>query len=197
MRIEIVQGDITARPVDAIVNAANASLMGGGGVDGAIHRAAGAELLEACRLLRSGELQNGLAVGAAVATPGFRLPATWVIHTVGPNRHVGQTNPALLASCFTESLRIAEGLGARSVAFPAVGAGVYGWDARRVAQVALDAVRGYAGRSIDPGVELVEFVLFSAEVAAIFRDVLGGGAAGPSGGGPSAAGPAEAGGGRS
>ena len=144
MRIEIVQGDITARPVDAIVNAANSSLLGGGGVDGAIHRAAGPELLEACRLLRSGELQNGLAVGAAVATPGFRLPATWVIHTVGPNRHAGQTNPALLVSCFTESLRIAEGLGARSVAFPAVGGGVYGWDARQVAQVALDAVRGYA-----------------------------------------------------
>lgn len=189
MRIEIVQGDITARHVDAIVNAANSSLMGGGGVDGAIHRAAGPELLEACRLLRSGELQNGLAVGAAVATPGFRLPATWVVHTVGPNRHAGQTNPALLASCFTESLRIAEGLGARSVAFPAVGAGVYGWDARQVAQVALDAVRGYAGRSREPVVDLVEFVLFSDEMAEIFRDVLG-----PSAGGPSVGGPDETGG---
>lgn len=189
MRIEIVQGDITARHVDAIVNAANSSIMGGGGVDGAIHRAAGPELLEACRLLRSGELQNGLAVGAAVATPGFRLPATWVVHTVGPNRHAGQTNPALLASCFTESLRIAEGLGARSVAFPAVGAGVYGWDARQVAQVALDAVRGYAGRSREPVVDLVEFVLFSDEMAEIFRDVLG-----PSAGGPSVGGPDETGG---
>jgi len=193
MRIEIVQGDITARHVDAIVNAANSSLMGGGGVDGAIHRAAGPELLEACRLLRSGELQNGLAVGAAVATPGFRLPATWVVHTVGPNRHVGQPNLVLLASCFTESLRIAEGLGARSVAFPAVGAGVYGWDARQVAQVALDAVRGYAGRSREPVVELVEFVLFSDEMAGIFRDVLGRDAAEPSAGGPDAAGPGEAG----
>jgi O-acetyl-ADP-ribose deacetylase (regulator of RNase III) len=186
MRIEIVQGDITARHVDAIVNAANSSLMGGGGVDGAIHRAAGPELLEACRLLRSGELQDGLAVGAAVATPGFRLPATWVIHTVGPNRHVGQTNPALLASCFTESLRIAEGLGARSVAFPAVGAGVYGWDARQVAQVALDAVRGHAGRSTESVIGLVEFVLFSDEMADIFRGVLGD-AGGLSGGDPSAA----------
>jgi O-acetyl-ADP-ribose deacetylase (regulator of RNase III) len=102
-----------------------------------------------------------------------------VIHTVGPNRHVGQTNPALLASCFTESLRIADGLGARSVAVPAVGAGVYGWDARQVAQVAFDAVRGYAGRSREPGVELVEFVLFGDEIAAIFRDVLGGDASGP------------------
>lgn len=162
-------------------------------MDGAIHRAAGPELLEACRLLRSGELQNGLAVGAAVATPGFRLPATWVIHTVGPNRHVGQTNPALLASCFAESLRIAEGLGARSVAFPAVGAGVYGWDARQVAQVAFDAVRGYAGRSSEPAVELVEFVLFSEEMAEIFRDVLGSDAGGPSAD-RSAADPGEAGG---
>ncbi len=168
-------------------------------MDGAIHRAAGPELLEACRLLRSGELQNGLAVGAAVATPGFRLPATWVIHTAGPNRHVGQTNPALLASCFTESLRIAEGLGARSVAFPAVGAGVYGWDARQVAQVALDAIRGYAARSKEPGVEVAEFVLFSAEMAAIFRDVLGGDAAEPAAAGHSADDPAagETGGGRS
>lgn len=175
MRIDIVQGDITTRPVDAIVNAANSSLLGGAGVDGAIHRAAGPELLEACRRLRSGELQGGLAVGAAVATPGYRLPARWVIHTVGPNRHAGQTSPALLASCFTESLRIAEGLGARSLAFPAVGAGAYGWNAGKVAQVAIHAVRAYAARQTDAGtprVELVEFVLFSEEVAQIFRDVL-------------------------
>ena len=131
MRIEIVEGDITGRPVDAVVNAANSSLLGGGGVDGAIHRAAGPELLAACRELRATTLQDGLPVGAAVVTPGFGLPAQWVIHTVGPNRHAGQTNPALLASCFTESLRIAEGLGVRSLAFPAVSAGVYGWDARR------------------------------------------------------------------
>lgn len=176
MRIHIVQGDITTRSVDAIVNAANSSLLGGAGVDGAIHKAAGPELLEACRGLRSGELQDGLAVGAAVATPGFRLPAKWVIHTVGPNRHAGQTNPALLASCFTESLRIAEDLGARSVAFPAVGAGAYGWDARKVAQVAIDAARAYGARQADAGtprVELVEFVLFGEDVAQIFRDVLG------------------------
>jgi O-acetyl-ADP-ribose deacetylase len=175
MRIDIVQGDITSRPVDAIVNAANSSLLGGAGVDGAIHKAAGPELLEACRGLRSGELQDGLAVGAAVATPGFRLPAQWVIHTVGPNRHAGQTSPALLVSCFTVSLRIAEGLGARSLAFPAVAAGAYGWDARQVAQVAIEAVRGYGARQAEagtPGVELVEFVLFSEDVAQIFRDVL-------------------------
>lgn len=175
MRIEIVQGNITARPVDAIVNAANSTLLGGGGVDGAIHRAAGPELLEACRGLRATKLPDGLAPGAAVATPGFRLPAQWVIHTVGPNRHAGLTNPALLASCFTESLRVAEGLGVRSLAFPAVGAGVYGWEARTVAQVAFDAVHAYTGRPVEAGVPrvvLVEFVLFSEEIAEVFRTVL-------------------------
>jgi O-acetyl-ADP-ribose deacetylase (regulator of RNase III) len=179
MRIEIVEGDITGRPVDAVVNAANSSLLGGGGVDGAIHRAAGPELLAACRELRATTLQDGLPVGAAVATLGFGLPARWVIHTVGPNRHAGQTNPALLASCFTESLRVAEGLGVRSLAFPAVGAGVYGWDARQVAQVAFDAVRSYAAHSAEGGenrVELVEFVLFGPETAAVFRNVLEGAA---------------------
>jgi len=175
MRIEIVEGDITGRTVDAVVNAANSSLLGGGGVDGAIHRAAGPELLEACRELRATTLRDGLPVGAAVATPGYGLQAQWVIHTVGPNRHAGQTNPALLASCFTESLRIAEGLGVRSLAFPAVSAGVYGWDARQVAQVAFDAVRSYAARSPEGGVELVEFVLFSPETVAVFRSVLEGG----------------------
>jgi len=102
------------------------------------------------------------------------LPARWVIHTVGPNRHAGQTNPALLASCFSESLRIAGELGVRSLAFPAVSAGVYGWDARQVAQIALDAVRSYAARPAEGGVELVEFVLFSPETAGVFRSVLEG-----------------------
>jgi O-acetyl-ADP-ribose deacetylase (regulator of RNase III) len=174
MRIEIVEGDITGRPVDAVVNAANSSLLGGGGVDGAIHRAAGPELLAACRELRATTLQDGLPVGAAVATPGFGLRARWVIHTVGPNRHAGQTNPALLASCFSESLRIAEELGVRSLAFPAVSAGVYGWDARQVAQIALGTVRSYAARPAERGVELVEFVLFGPENAAVFRGVLEG-----------------------
>ena len=174
MRIEIVVGDITGRPVDAVVNAANSSLLGAGGVDGAIHRAAGPELLAACRELRATTLQHGLPVGAAVATPGFGLPARWVIHTVGPNRHAGQTNPALLASCFSESLRIAEDLGVRSLAFPAVSAGLYGWDARQVAQIALDAVRSYADRTGEGGVEVVEFVLFSPETGAVFRSVFEG-----------------------
>ncbi|WP_200846837.1 O-acetyl-ADP-ribose deacetylase [Arthrobacter sp. 18067] len=177
MRIEILQGDITTRTVDAIVNAANSSLLGGGGVDGAIHRAAGPELIEACRELRGTELPDGLPVGAAVATPGFRLPAQWVVHTVGPNRHAGQTDPALLASCFRESLTVAAGLGARTVAFPAISAGVYGWDAGQVAEVAFDAVRSFsssssAGAASGSSLKVVEFVLFSEDTTAVFRTVF-------------------------
>src|SRR3954451_11776103 len=97
-RIELIKGDITSLKVDVVVNAANSSLLGGGGVDGAIHRAAGPELLAACRGLRRTTLPDGLPVGAAVAPPGFRLPARWVVHTVGPNRHAGQTDPVLLSS---------------------------------------------------------------------------------------------------
>lgn len=177
MRIEILRGDITTRSVDAIVNAANSSLLGGGGVDGAIHRAAGTELLEACRGLRRTQFQDGLPVGAAVATPAFRLPARWVVHTVGPNRHAGQTDPALLASCFRESLKVAAGLGARSIAFPAISAGIYGWDAGQVAKVALDAARWFSSSSSASGaedspLELVEFVLFSDETTAVFQAVF-------------------------
>jgi O-acetyl-ADP-ribose deacetylase (regulator of RNase III) len=169
MRISILQGDITTRTVDAIVNAANSTLLGGGGVDGAIHRAAGPELLAACQELRATDLPHGLPVGAAVATPGFRLPARWVIHTVGPNRHAGQTNRALLVSCFTESLRVAESLGAGSVSFPAVGGGVYGWGGRQVAEAAFDAVNGFTASHPDNGLELVEFVLFSPELEDAFN----------------------------
>lgn len=177
MRREVLHGDITERPVDAIVNAANSSLLGGGGVDGAIHRAAGPGLLAACRALREGELRDGLPVGAAVATPGFLLPATWVVHTVGPNRHAGQTDPELLESCFAESLKVATDLGARSVAFPAISAGIYGWDARQVAETALDAVNRFershaAGAASGSPLEVVEFVLFSAETTAVFRSVF-------------------------
>src|SRR5690625_2724452 len=142
MRIEAVQGDITRQDVDAVVNAANSSLLGGGGVDGAIHRAAGPRLLEECMELRRGELPDGLPVGQAVPTAGHDLPAEWVIHTVGPNRNRGETDPVLLSACFTSSLDVADDVGARTVAFPAVGAGVYGWDAAEVARVAVDAVRG-------------------------------------------------------
>jgi O-acetyl-ADP-ribose deacetylase (regulator of RNase III) len=173
MRIQVLQGDITTREVDAIVNAANSSLLGGGGVDGAIHRAAGPELLAACRALRETDLPHGLAVGAAVATPGFNLPARWVIHTVGPNRHAGQTNTALLVSCFSESLRVADSMGAGSVAFPAVGGGIYGWQGRHVAEAAYDAVSGFGASHPASALELVEFVLFGPEMEESFRTVFG------------------------
>ncbi|WP_285247363.1 O-acetyl-ADP-ribose deacetylase [Pseudarthrobacter sp. efr-133-R2A-89] len=173
MRITVLQGDITQRRVDAVVNAANSSLLGGGGVDGALHRAAGPELLAACRQLRATYLPDGLQTGAAVATAGFRLPARWVIHTVGPNRHAGQTNRALLVSCFSESLRLADSLGARGLAFPAVGAGAYGWAADAVAQAALDAVAGFQALHLDSDLEVVEFVLHTSGVEEVFRDVFG------------------------
>lgn len=180
MRIELLQGDITKREVDVIVNAANSSLLGGGGVDGAIHSAAGPELLAACRELRRTELPAGLPVGSAVATPAFRLPARWVVHTVGPNRHAGQTDPALLASCFVESLRAASGLGARSIAFPAISAGIYGWDAEQVARIAFDVVTSFgspsAGAVSSNQLDVVEFVLFSERTAAAFRAVFEAGA---------------------
>ena len=168
MRIEIVEGDITKRDVDAIVNAANSSLLGGGGVDGAIHRAAGPELLEACRELRRDRLPRGLPVGAAVATPGYRLAARWVIHTVGPNWHAGERDQELLASCFSESLSVAADLGAASVAFPAISAGIYGWDRRVVASTAVGSVL----TADAAGVDVVEFVLFGPEMAAAFRTAL-------------------------
>lgn len=172
MRIQVLQGDITTRHVEAIVNAANSSLLGGGGVDGAIHSAAGPELLAACRELRETVLPHGLAPGAAVATPGFRLPARWVIHTVGPNRHAGQTNPALLVSCFSESLRLADSLGAACIALPAVGGGVYGWHGRQVAEAAHDAVTGFGASHPASALELVEFVLFGPEMEQDFRTVF-------------------------
>ncbi|GEK20400.1 O-acetyl-ADP-ribose deacetylase [Cellulomonas xylanilytica] len=167
MKLEAVLGDITTQDVDAVVNAANSSLLGGGGVDGAIHAAAGPELLAACRELRRTALPDGLPVGEAVATPGFRLPARWVIHTVGPNRHRGQTDPALLSSCFTRSLDVADGLGASSVAFPAVSGGVYGWAMDEVARIAVEAVRGGV-----TGIERVRFVLFSPDSLDAFRTEL-------------------------
>jgi O-acetyl-ADP-ribose deacetylase (regulator of RNase III) len=167
--IEAVKGDITTEVVDAIVNAANSSLLGGGGVDGAIHRAAGPALMAHCNKLRRTAYPNGLPVGEAVVTPAGNLPAQWVIHTVGPNRHAGQTDPALLASCFETSLREAARVGARSVAFPAVSAGAYGWDAAEVAGIAVAAVRGSAHL---PEIDLVRFVLFSPATHAAFVAAL-------------------------
>ena len=163
MQIEALRGDITAELVDAVVNAANPSLLGGGGVDGAIHRAAGPELLEACRAL------GGCRPGDAKATPGFRLPCRWVIHTVGPvYREGGSGEAGLLASCYRRSLEVADGLGARSLAFPAISTGVYGYPRPEAARVAVDTLR-----STPTGVELVRLVAFDEETLQLYRARLG------------------------
>lgn len=167
-RIEIHTGDITTQTVDAIVNAANSGLLGGGGVDGAIHRAAGPSLLEACRELRRTSHPEGLPVGDAVATEAFRLPCRWVIHTVGPNRHAGETDPGLLSSCFARSLDVATELGARTIAFPAVSAGVYGWDAGEVARIAFAATTTHPA-VLEGRIEVVRFVLLGDAVTQAFR----------------------------
>lgn len=136
MDIRIVRADITTVAADAIVNAANPSLLGGGGVDGAIHRAGGPAVLEACRALRATSLPDGLARGRAVATTAGRLPARWVIHTVGPVFSRTEDRSGILADCYRAALAVADELGARSVAFPLISAGVYGWppdDAARIA----------------------------------------------------------------
>jgi len=172
--VEIVaqRGDITQLDIDAIVNAANSTLLGGGGVDGAIHRAAGPELLAACKEIRRTRLPDGLPVGEAIATPGFGLPARWVIHTVGPNWHVKQRDPEDLAACFANSLTASDEVGAHSVAFPAISAGVYGWAPDVVAKTAVQAVRDWAAAHPDSTVSHVRFVLFSPELHAVFNDAL-------------------------
>ena len=169
-RIEAVRGDITQQRVDAIVNAANASLLGGAGVDGAIHRAAGPSLPAECRELRRTSLPQGLPVGEAVVTGGGDLAARWVIHTVGPNALAGETDPALLASCFASSLREAVRVGARSIAFPAVSAGLYAWPADEVARIAVATVRD--ATEVEQ-LDLVRFVLFSDELHRTFLAALG------------------------
>ncbi|MGH2811099.1 MAG: O-acetyl-ADP-ribose deacetylase, partial [Actinomycetota bacterium] len=125
--ITLVQGDITRQQVDAVVNAANSSLMGGGGVDGAIHRAGGPAIIQECKKIRSERYPGGLPTGKAVATTAGNLPARWVIHTVGPVYARSEDRSGLLASCHTESLKVADELGAKTVAFPAISTGVYGY----------------------------------------------------------------------
>jgi O-acetyl-ADP-ribose deacetylase (regulator of RNase III) len=168
MSIDAVLGDLTTEHADALVNAANSSLLGGGGVDGALHAAAGPALLAACRRVRAEQWPDGLPVGEAVATEAGKLPARWVIHTVGPNRNAGQTDEALLASCYTRSLDVALTLGAHTIAFPAVGAGVYGWDAETAARVAVGAVAAHPRT----GIERTRFVLFSPRLYNAFAAEL-------------------------
>ena len=167
MRIRLVQGDITREEVDAVVNAANSSLLGGGGVDGAIHRRGGPEILAECRRLRASHYGKGLPTGQAVATTAGRLPARWVIHTVGPVYAKSEDRSALLASCYRESLRVAAELGAATVAFPAVSAGIYGWPLDDAARIAVGTVRETSGP-----VEEVRFVLFTADVHQAFEQAL-------------------------
>jgi O-acetyl-ADP-ribose deacetylase (regulator of RNase III) len=141
MRITLVQGDITRLEADVIVNAANSSLLGGGGVDGAIHRRGGPEILAECRALRASHYGRGLPTGQAVATTAGNLPARWVVHTVGPVYSTGEDRADLLRDCYRNALRMAEGLGARTIAFPLISSGVYGWpidDAVRQALHVLD-----------------------------------------------------------
>ncbi|TYL52348.1 O-acetyl-ADP-ribose deacetylase [Agromyces mariniharenae] len=166
--IELVMGDITAERVDAIVNAANSSLLGGGGVDGAIHRAGGPQILEECRALRATVLPDGLPTGDAVATGAGRLAARWVVHAVGPvwpgPGAEADARRLLLASAYRNSARVAHELGAASVAFPAISAGIYGWPADDAALVALETS---AGAEAAPA--LVRFVLFSDRMHDEFR----------------------------
>jgi len=167
MRVEAIQGDITEQAVDAIVNAANSALLGGGGVDGAIHRRGGPAILEQCRAVRVEHHPDGLPTGQAVATTAGDLPARWVIHTVGPVYAAVDDPAELLASCHVESLRVADELGAKTVAFPAISTGVYGYPIEEAAPVAVAAVRG-----ADTGVELVRFVLFGEEAHRAFAAAL-------------------------
>lgn len=164
MEIQLVPGDITEQQVGAVVNAANSSLMGGGGVDGAIHRRGGPAILAECKQVRADRYPDGLPTGHAIATTAGDLPARWVIHTVGPVYAKSEDRSALLASCYQESLRVADELGARAVAFPAVSAGVYGWPFDDAARIAVATVRAAA-------TELSEarFVLFDETAYAAFE----------------------------
>jgi O-acetyl-ADP-ribose deacetylase (regulator of RNase III) len=165
MRMTVVEADITTLAVDAVVNAANSAMRGGGGVDGAIHRAAGPSLLEECKQ----RFPDGLPTGAAGWTPAGELPCRWVIHVVGPNRNAGQTDPDLLASCYREATRVADELGAVTVAFPVVSAGVYGWDPQEAARIAVHTLRARPTRLRE-----AQLVAFNAEARTAWESALRG-----------------------
>jgi len=167
-KIELVAGDLTEQDVDAIVNAANSSLLGGGGVDGAIHRRGGPEILAECRKLRAGHYGRGLRTGQAVATTAGRLAARWVVHTVGPVWSATEDRSPLLRDCYTNSLAVAAELGARTVAFPLISAGVYRWPQDDAVRQALTAIRASPGPA-----DLVRLVLFDAATLTLAEQVKG------------------------
>jgi O-acetyl-ADP-ribose deacetylase len=166
MRLEVVLGDITEQQVDAIVNAANSGLLGGSGVDGAIHRRGGPEILRACRALRAGAYPNGLPAGHAVATTAGLLPASWVVHTVGPVYSDSEDRVDILRSCYRESLRVAGELGARSIAFPLISAGAYRWPVRDALEIAVGELRA----ATQPG--LARLVLWQDRTLTLAQEVL-------------------------
>src|SRR5688572_25817716 len=172
MTLKLVRGDITRLEVDAIVNAANEAMLGGGGVDGAIHRAAGPELVQACRRVEASRDGVRCPTGQARITPGFRLRARWVVHTVGPVwAGGGQGEPGLLASCYRESLALARNHGVASIAFPAISCGVYGYPLDAAAQVAVGTVRDVIATFENP--IRVLFCCFAPAVADAYRRALG------------------------
>lgn len=167
MKIEVTLGDITQQQVDAVVNAANSGLLGGGGVDGAIHRRGGPAILAECRELRATRYPDGLPTGQAVATTAGNLPARWVIHAVGPVHSRRDDRSGLLASCYQQALRVADELGAETVAFPAISAGIYGWPHGDAAMIALTTVSRANSR-----VREARFVLFTPAMRDIFAETL-------------------------
>ena len=166
-RIELLVGDITEQDTDVVVNAANSALLGGGGVDGAIHAAGGPEILAECRALRAGRYPDGLPTGQAVATTAGRLPARWVVHTVGPVWSRREDRSHLLADCHRNALRVAAELGAATVAFPAISTGIFGWPVESAASIALDTVHRQAPEH--PGIRLVRFVLYDERAYQVFH----------------------------